>query len=155
MTDVLVINALLDSLLKSISIMAGIKLVPGMAKVKNGNVSMGDVTGLMEMSGDDTKGSMALSFTKPFVIDLVKRIFGDEIDDINETAIDLTGELTNMVVGGAKNILSEKGLEIGMSTPHILTGENHVIDHTCDGKTVVIAFAADVGDVFLELNFVD
>lgn len=155
MVDVMVINALLDSLLKSLSIMANIEPVPGVAEVKNGNLSMGEVTGLMEMSSDDTKGTMALSFTKPFVIDLVKRIFAENIDDINETAIDLTGELTNMIVGGAKNILSEKGLEIGMSTPTILTGVDHVVDHKYNGKTIVLPFTAEKGEIFLEINFVD
>ena len=155
MVDVMVINALLDSLLKSLSIMANIEPVPGVAEVKNGNLSMGEVTGLMEMSSDETKGTMALSFTKPFVIDLVKRIFAEDIADINETAIDLTGELTNMIVGGAKNILSEKGLEIGMSTPAILTGVDHVVDHKYNGKTIVLPFTAEEGEIFLEINFVD
>jgi len=155
MVDVLVINALLDSLLKSLSIMAGVEPTPGVAEVKQGNLSMGEVTGVMEMSSDDTKGTMALSFTKPFVIDLVKRIFGDEIDDINETAIDLTGELTNMIAGGAKSILSEKGLDIGMSVPSMLTGVKHVVEHKYAGKTIVIPFVADEGEIFLEINFVD
>lgn len=155
MVDVLVINALLDSLLKSLSIMAGIEPVPGVAIVKDNNVSLGEVTGLMEMSNDELKGSMSLSFSKSFVIDLVQKTLGDEIDEINDTAIDLTGEMTNMIAGGAKRILSEKELDIGMSTPSMLTGLKHLVEHPYDGQTIVLPFKADKGEIFLEINFVN
>ena len=155
MVDVLVINALLDSLLKSLSVMAGIEPVPGIAEVKDNNVSLGEVTGLMEMSSDELKGSMSLSFSKSFVIDLVHKTLGDEIDEINETAIDLTGEMTNMIAGGAKRTLSEKELDIGMSTPSILTGLEHLIEHPYSGQTIVLPFKADKGEIFLEINFVN
>lgn len=62
--DIMIINALLDSLMKVFNTMAGIKAEPGVPVAKDDTVSRGDVTGIMLMENDKAHGSMAISFSQ-------------------------------------------------------------------------------------------
>ncbi|MDH5178425.1 MAG: chemotaxis protein CheX [Gammaproteobacteria bacterium] len=152
--DVLIINALLNSLMNVLSTMANLVPKPGDPIAKKDNLARGEVTGLLDMESDIAKGSMAISFTTGFIKSLVKRMVGDEIKQVDDTAKDLTGEMANMIVGGAKAILSEKGIDISMSTPQVLSGNKHEINHKYPGQTVILPFKSEEGEFFLEINFV-
>lgn len=152
--DIMIINALLDSLMKVFNTMVGIKPVPGVPVAKDDNISRGDVTGMMLMENDRAHGSMAISFSQEAITKIAKNMLGDDLKDIDETARDLTGEMTNMLVGGAKKILSEQGYEFDMSTPSIFYGKGHEVQHKYDGQTVILPFNSNSEAFFLEINFV-
>ncbi|MDH5409381.1 MAG: chemotaxis protein CheX [Gammaproteobacteria bacterium] len=152
--DIMMINALLDSLMKVFETMVGIKAEPGVPVAKDDNVSRGDVSGIMVMENDKAKGSMAISFTQAAITQIAKKMLGDDLKKIDDTARDLTGEMTNMLVGGAKKILSEKGFDFDMSTPAVVDGKNHKIVHKYSGQTVILPFNARNEQFFLEINFV-
>jgi len=151
--DIMMINALLDSLMKIFETMAGIKAEPGVPVAKDDTVSRGDVTGIMVMENEKAKGSMALSFSQAAITRIARNMLGDELKKIDGTARDLTGEMTNMLVGGAKKILSEKGYDFNMSTPDVVDGKDHRIEHKYPGQTVILPFNAKSEQFFLEINF--
>lgn len=62
--DILIINALLDSLMKIFNTMVGVTPTPGVPIPKNDDVSLGEVSGIMLMEAEKAKGSMAISFSK-------------------------------------------------------------------------------------------
>lgn len=152
--DIMIINALLDSLMKVFNTMAGIKAEPGVPVAKDDTVSRGDVTGIMLMENDKAHGSMAISFSQAAITKIAKNMLGDDLKKIDDTARDLTGEMTNMLVGGAKKILAEKGYDFNMSTPDVVDGKGHQVQHKFNGQTVILPFNAKSEQFFLEINFV-
>ena len=153
--DVLIINALLTALMNVLSTMAHMTPKPGNPIAKHNSHAQGVVSSMMEMENDFIKGSMALSFSEPVIKALVRNMVGDEIKTVDDSAKDLAGELANMVVGGARALLSEKGIDFAMSTPQVLVGEQHDIKHNFGGVTVILPFSSEAGEFYLEINFVD
>lgn len=151
--DILIINALLDSLMKIFNTMVGVMPEPGVPVPKDGVVSMGDVTGMMLMEADKAKGSMAISFSQGALAKVANKMLGDQLKKIDDSAKDLTGEMTNMLVGGAKSILAERGYDFSMSTPEVLSGKQHKIEHKYQGQTVVLPFSLEKDKFYLEINF--
>jgi len=151
--DILIINALLDSLMKIFNTMIGVMPEPGVPVPKNDDISMGDVTGLMLMEAERAKGSMAISFSQGAIAKIANNMLGDKLKQIDDAAKDLTGEMTNMLVGGAKSILAERGFDFNMSTPEILAGKKHRIEHKYNGQTVILPFTLEREKFYLEINF--
>lgn len=152
--DILMIHALLDSLFTIFTTMVGVKIYPGVPVLKQGNAALGEVTGLIGMKADTASGSVALSFTLPAIRVISLNLMGHELTGIDKDAADLTGELTNMLVGGAKRVLSEKGHEFDMQTPQLLLGEGQEVVHHCAGQTVVLPIRIAEDEFYIELNFV-
>lgn len=151
--DILIINALLDSLMKIFNTMVGVTPVPGVPVPKDNDISLGEVSGIMLMEADKTRGSMAISFSKGAIARVAQKMLGDNLKKIDETAMDLTGEMTNMLVGGAKSILAERGYVFEMSSPEIVSGKKHKIAHKYHGQTVVLPFKLEKDPFYLEINF--
>jgi chemotaxis protein CheX len=153
-TDIMIIHALLNSLFTIFTTMMNTKIQPGVPVPKLATTAMGEVTALIGMTAPGTSGSVAVTLPMSALSEISRRLLGFEITDINKDATDLTGELTNMLVGGAKRILSEKGLEFDMQIPQLITGDGHVIEHHHSGQTVLLPVKLGESEFYVELNFV-
>ncbi|MBY4677135.1 chemotaxis protein CheX [Marinobacterium arenosum] len=147
------INPFLLAMDNVLSTMAGMECTPGKARLKNTTSTKGQVTGIIGMTGSRVKGSVAISFTTSVILSITERILGEKQSTINSTVIDMVGELTNMVTGGAKKQLSEIGYEFNMSTPVIVSAPIHKIEHASNAPTIVVTFATESGNFFIETNF--
>ena len=147
------INPFLSAMLNVLKTMAMLEAQPDKPALKTSKVSFGDVTGLMGMAGKQTKGTLAITFTEPVILEIAKRMLGEEETKINDTVTDLVGEITNMVTGGAKKILSEKGYRFDMAIPSVIAGKDHVIHHKSKASIIVVPFHTDVGEFFIEICF--
>lgn len=149
------INPFLSSMLNVMSTMAKMELIPEKPKLKKGNVAHGDVSGLIGMVSPETKGSLSITFDGPLALATMKGMVGEAPDEVNEEITDLVGEITNMVAGGAKRILSEKGFEFDMATPVVVSGKDHTIHHKSKGKIVIIPLKGKAGRAYIEFSFDD
>lgn len=152
--DILMINALLNSLFTIFATMVRAEITAGTPVIKKDNIAKGDASGLIAMNAAGTKGSVALSLTLPTIRIISGKMLGEEFTSLNKDATDLVGELTNMMTGGAKRILSEKGHDFDMHTPQLLVGERHEIVHHHGGQTVLLPILIDEHEFYIELNFV-
>src|SRR5574344_348548 len=110
------INPFLTSLTNVLSTMASLDLTPGTPKLKKDDVARGDVSGLIGMIGPQTRGSLSITFDAKLALEVMERMLGEKPAAINEEVTDMVGEITNMVAGGAKRILGEKGYDFSMAT---------------------------------------
>ena len=147
------VNPFLLSLLNVLSTMAQLELKPGAPKRKTDELARGDVSGLIGMVGPQTRGSLSISFEKGLALEIMRRMLGEAPATINEEVIDMVGEITNMVTGGAKRMLGEKGYEFDMATPIIVSGPNHTITHRADGTKIMMPFESDYGRATIEICF--
>jgi len=147
------INPFLSSMLNVMSTMAQMELTPEKPRLKKGEIAMGDVSGLIGMVSEQTKGSLSITFEATLAIETMKKMVGEGPDEVNEEITDLVGEITNMVTGGAKRMLSEKGFEFDMATPVVVSGKDHTISHKADGPIVIIPLSSPLGRAFIEFSF--
>jgi len=153
--DSIFVTAALDSTYKVLSTMAQMEPEAGTPVLKDSDQAPGEVTGIMDMVGKQAKGALTLSFTAPVIKAIAERMLGEKLNSIDDTAKDLTGEIVNMVVGGAKGILSEKGYDFDMSTPNVFTGKTPSVKPAYPGQTVTLPFHTDAGDFYLEFTYAD
>lgn len=147
------INPFLSSLLNVMSTMAKMELTPEKPKLKKTEVAHGDVSGLIGMISDKAKGSLSITFDGSLALQTMKGMVGEGPDEINDEITDLVGEITNMVTGGAKRMLSEKGIEFDMATPVVVSGKNHSIHHKAKGPVVIIPLSSPHGKAYIEFSF--
>ena len=147
------INPFLSSMLNVMSTMAKMNLTPEKPKLKKNEIAMGDVSGLIGMVSEQAKGSLSITFDASLAIATMKGMVGEAPDEINDEITDLVGEITNIVTGGAKRILSEKGFEFDMATPVVVSGKNHTINHKSEGVIVIIPLSSPQGKAYIEFSF--
>lgn len=133
--------------------MAQTQLKAEKPSLKKDETARGDVSGLIGMVGPQTKGSLSISFEESLALAIMEKMLGERPSDINEEVTDMVGEITNMVTGGAKNMLGEKGYEFDMATPIVVSGKGHTINHKGDGPKVIIPFHSDDGKAYIEVCF--
>jgi chemotaxis protein CheX len=85
-------------------------------------------------------------------VELAKKItsamLGMECDEVNDDLNDAIGEIANMLGGGVKQVLSKGGLDVKLSTPTVISGEDYTVTSLSDLDCVVIPFKIE-DDKFL------
>lgn len=147
------INPFLASLLNVLETMATTKLQPQKPELKSSEVAVGDVSGIIGMVGPQVKGSMSITFDENLALTIMERMLGDKPVSINEEVTDMVGEITNMVTGGAKRLLAEKGFDFDMATPTVVAGHKHTINHTANGNVILMPFTSEWGNAYIEICF--
>lgn len=147
------INPFLHALVNVLRTMCNLQPQVGKPVLKEDNFARGAVTGFIDLMGEETAGSMAISFPEPVALDLVSRMLGETPKKIDSTVEDLVGEITNMVSGGAKKILSEKGFNFYLSQPVTFVGANHKVLHSVYGPKIMIPVAVESGEFTVEVCF--
>jgi chemotaxis protein CheX len=151
--DIMMIRALLDSLFTIFRTMVNVPITAGTPVPKSDRRARGDVSGVMIMRAERARGSVALSFPLPAIRELSQGLLGAEIDSAGPEAQDLVGELTNMLVGGAKRISAEHGYDFDMQIPTLSAEQGHEIRHLDAGQTVLLPIRMNRCEFYMELNF--
>ncbi len=147
------INPFLSAIMNVLTTMAMMEVKPGKPYIKKNEVACGDVTGIIGMASDQAKGTLAVTFTEKVILEITKRMLGEDVTTIDETVCDMVGEITNMVTGGAKSQLSEKGYYFDMAIPSVIAGKDHIIRHKSKAPIVIVPFDTSAGDFFIEICF--
>ncbi|KAB2823833.1 chemotaxis protein CheX [Aliivibrio finisterrensis] len=147
------VNPFLASLMNVLKTMASMDLKPQKPRIKKDEIARGDVSGLIGMVAPQSKGSMSITFDEQLALQIMQNMLGERPNRINEEVTDMVGEITNMVTGGAKRILSESGFEFSMATPMVVSGKGHTITHKCDGAIIIMPFTSEWGNAFIEICF--
>ncbi|PKF49671.1 chemotaxis protein CheX [Enterovibrio nigricans] len=147
------INPFLSSLVNVLTTMAQLEITPRKPQVKKSEVAKGDVSGLIGMVGAQTKGSFSVTFEEDLALEIMSRMLGERPSSINADVTDMVGEITNMVTGGAKRILAEKGFDFDMATPIVVSGREHTITHKSEGQIIIMPFESEFGRAYIEICF--
>lgn len=150
--DVSFINPFLGAVINVLETMAMVQVKPGKPFVKTDRVATGDVTGLIGVSGF-AKGTFALTMSQGSILSIVTNMIGEEYTRINDEVADAVGELTNMISGQARRALSENGMNFKASTPSVIVGKGHQVNHVGSGPVLSIPFSTDGGDFIVEVCF--
>jgi chemotaxis protein CheX len=152
MISVEFINPFVAATLQTLEVMASSRPTRGNPFVKTDRATQGDISGVIQFAGDAT-GCVAVTFPSSLAAAIYSRMVGEAIEEPGEEVRDAVGEIANMVAGGAKAVLAEKGLAVRIAVPNIVVGKNHTIAHRGDGPYLVVPFRLDDETFWLELSF--
>lgn len=150
--DVGIINPFVESIIEVAQMMAQLDVDVGKPEVKKDTIAQGEVTGLIELAGQKHKGSLAISFEKDALLLVYQKMLGETLETLDDSTLDLAGEITNMVCGSAKQKLSEKGYDFDLTQPSILSGEQHIIEHKWGGPILALPLQLEAGIIYIEVS---
>lgn len=162
--DAQFINPVINSVRNVLTTMAHIEPNTGTPfKKKRDDFARGkNITGLMTMVGKKevianigkrVSASIALTFSESAILHITKKMMPMEISKIDGIVIDLAGEIANMVLGGAKTELEEKGYKFKMSLPTIIVGTDYLIAHKVKTSVITIPFSMQEGNFSVEVAY--
>ena len=105
------------------------------------------VTGMVGLAGTYT-GILSIHCPRPLALRITSNMLGMEVDDVGEDVNDALGEIANMLGGYVKQILSKGGLDINLSIPTVISGEDYTVNSMSDSDCVIIPFTNE-GERFL------
>lgn len=132
--------------------MTSVPLEIGEVEKRDTMITYGEITGLIGMGGDNVTGNMTLSFDPPSILGIVSRMLSEEFTVVNKDVIDAVGELTNIIAGGAKRELAEKGYVINMASPSMLSGKNIELVQRSSAPIWRVIIKTPEGSFALETN---
>ena len=150
--DVTLVNPFINATINVLETMAFIEVTAGKPYLKTDLVAIGDITGLMGLTGV-ANGTVAVTFQSECILAVVSNMFGEKRDEINSEIIDAVGELTNMISGQARRELEEIGRSFKAAIPSVVSGPKHSITHYTDGPRIAIPFYTSSGDFTIEVCF--
>jgi len=148
------IDAFLEGTIDVIKTMAFIETKPGKPYMKNDNAAVGDVSGIIGLTGA-VIGSLALSFSEACILRIVSNMLGEEMTTLNHDIEDAVGEITNMASGGGRKILANGGLNIAAAIPTVVLGRNHSIQHVLGGPSIIIPCSTEDGPFVVDICLVE
>ncbi len=152
--DVNFINPFLNAVLHVLSTMAHVDAKPAAPYLNKDRKAVGDVTGIIAISGY-TEGTISLTLSEGAIVKIVNNMLFENYTEINDDIVDAVGELTNMIAGQARAQLSQQGMSFDASTPAVVKGKGHTIDHITSAPILSIPFSLDEGDLVVEVAFAD
>ncbi|MHC4886493.1 MAG: chemotaxis protein CheX [Planctomycetota bacterium] len=142
------INPFIESTKSVFKTMAGIDAERKKLYLKEDHKMMGDVSGVMGLSGD-ASGSVVISLPKSLAIGLVAKMLGEEPGtEITPDICDGIGEIINMISGQAKASLTKTKYHFQISIPTVVQGPEHEISHKKGTPNIAVLFEAQ-GQEFL------
>ena len=70
-------------------------------------------------------------------------MLGMECEEVGDDLNDAIGEIANMLGGGVKQVLSKGGLDVKLSIPTVISGEDYTVNSLSDIDCVVIPFVIE------------
>lgn len=118
-------------------ITAGEPIVGEMRSLKSSTTGMIGLAGLY-------KGMLAIHIPNEIAMAITSSFLGMKVEDVNEDVLDAVGELTNMLGGSVKGILSENGRDIELSLPSTISGDKY--NFQCREQSDIVVIPFSVGD---------
>ncbi|MEA1966881.1 MAG: chemotaxis protein CheX [Thermodesulfobacteriota bacterium] len=146
------VNPFVEGALYILDTTASVKVLPGKPFLKKKREALGDISGILEISGD-LPGSASVSFTEQSILGIVSAMFGEEMTKMDEEITDAVGEICNMISGHVTTKIVEMGKTVKVKLSEVKAGKNHKIDHAHGKRVLVLPFKTTKGSVVVEVSY--
>ena len=89
-------------------------------------------------------------FPEDSALQCVSAMLGMEFTEITDETKDAIGEITNIIVGGAKNLLYEEGIYFNISTPTVIAGKDYSVYSGASTMQTIICYVCNDESFFIE-----
>jgi chemotaxis protein CheX len=145
-----IINMFIDATLHVLATLGGAKFTVQKPHLKTDAAPSGEVTGVILLLGE-VDGSVALSFERGCVLQIVSSMLGEDIRELNQDIQDAVGEITNMVSGQAAQKLGDVTPRIEIRPDVVLMGQGAIPGQTRGAAVVAVALVGPGGRLTLEV----
>jgi CheY-like chemotaxis protein len=102
---------------------------------------------------NEIRGSLSLTVDKEFITNLAKSVFGEASVTLDGSMIgDVTGEMSNQLVGKLKIHLFKEGYHITIGLPEVVVGENHRVEHKAKNPVLCIPIQCANSNAAIEIS---
>ncbi len=153
MTTKVIVDAFTQSVIHVLGSMTLSSPEPGDAFEKPDYIAYGDISAIVTVFDAEKKiASVSVTFSREAAVSMAQDALG-ELEDEENDAKEMVGEIMNILSGDARRRLSDAGLTLSGSTPTFILGPNHKIIHPTGNKTTAIPFTLPTGFCVIEFNF--
>lgn len=100
------------------------------------------ITGMVGFAGTYS-GVISIHCPVELAMKITSNMLGVECEEVGEDLNDAIGEISNMLGGSVKQVLSKGGLDVKLSIPTVISGEDYTVNSLSDNDCVVIPFKVD------------
>ena len=97
------------------------------------------ITGMVGFAGLYS-GLISIHCPVSLAIKITSSMLGMECEEVNEDTTDCIGEIANMLGGNVKQVLSKGGMDVKLSIPTVISGEEYTTNCLSESDCVVIPF---------------
>jgi len=97
------------------------------------------ITGMVGFAGTYS-GVISIHCPVDLAQKITSNMLGIDCDEVNEDLNDAIGEIANMLGGSVKQVLSKGGLDVKLSIPTVISGEDYTVNSLSDNDCVVVPF---------------
>ena len=153
--DAALVNPFVEGVLHILDTTAFVKVKPEEPYFKKNRESLGDISGILDISGDLT-GCAAISFSKKSILGIVSAMFGEKLTRIDAEIHDAVGEISNMVAGHVTKKIVATGKQIRIQVREITNSTSTLTDPFEESADVlVLPFKTTKGRVVIEVCYQD
>ncbi len=105
------------------------------------------ITGMVGFAGTYS-GVISVHCPVGLALKITSNMLGMACDEVNDDLNDAIGEIANMLGGSVKQVLSKGGMDVKLSIPTVISGEDYTVNSLSDSDCVVIPFNNE-GEKFL------
>ena len=139
------INPFIESTVRSLDMMAGIKAEKVGLELKEDHITAYEISTIIGLTGE-TSGSIVISMPTKLACKVASNMLMEEVTAINKNVEDAIGEIGNIVVGDARRSLIQDGHSLSISIPTIVIGAGHKISRSGNVPCIAIPFTTEFGD---------
>jgi len=137
------------------------KLEPQKPSIKKDNISKGDISAVLGMSGEierangkcNYKAMLVLSFPYATYFKVAGAMLSETYSAYVPEIHDVGGEIVNMIMGNAKRDLKGLGYSSNMAIPSMIEGKDHTIKYPSGTTVILIPINSAHGEFFMEICY--
>lgn len=138
------INPFIESTLRSLDLMAGIKAERQNLSLKEGLITTFDISSIVSLTGQ-VEGSIILSMPTQLACRIASNLLMEEHGELDSAVEDAIGEMGNIIVGDARRSLKDSGYDVSISLPNVVFGTGHHISRRPSVPCIAIPFSTADG----------
>jgi chemotaxis protein CheX len=100
------------------------------------------ITGMVGFAGTYS-GVISIHCPVELALKVTSNMLGVDCEEVNDDLNDSIGEIANMLGGSVKQVLSKGGLDVKLSIPTVISGEDYTVNSLSDSDCVVIPFTVE------------
>lgn len=100
------------------------------------------ITGMVGFAGIYS-GVISIHCPVDLALKVTSNMLGIDCDEVNDDLNDAIGEIANMLGGSVKQVLSKGGLDVKLSIPTVISGEDYTVNSLSDNDCVVVPFKVE------------
>lgn len=112
-----------------------------------------DLSGAISIVSTDFKGTLYVSFPQKTLLGVLGNMLGQKQSDLTPAAESASAELTNIIYGNTKRVLSEQGYEFQTTLPTLVKGGDHKVLSNGQFPVIVTPLETDLGKIYLQFCF--